>query len=367
VATVVRVGPGTPFPHLRYVGAATAPAEQQDQPAFLAALDRVGAALGRVIDIFSGSGGPDVRGGGGFAGDPHDRRIAADATIGGTPIGNYPRAVAAIHAQGLRSGATDFLYHGQPDPAHVDAVNPTDTSQSTLGDLTENSPGTSTGSGISSADDFWLAVEHQLGITGTRASHAFLISWAKAEGTSARYNPLATTLKLPGSTALGGNPDGVQQYASPEQGVQATAATIRQYPAILAGLKNPSYQTFDSPAVRRELNIWSGQRSAGARVTDYVRNVLLGYQGNPSGQDAEDPLWAPPGWVSAAAGKVKDTLTAPLKWGEAVVGIIGKLMDPHTWWRVGLILAGGVLVLAGVLTMAHGAGVSVPMPPVIPV
>jgi hypothetical protein len=72
VATVVRVGPGTPFPHLRYVGAATAPAEQQDQPAFLAALDRVGAALGRVIDIFSGSGGPDVRG---AVGSPATRTI----------------------------------------------------------------------------------------------------------------------------------------------------------------------------------------------------------------------------------------------------------------------------------------------------
>jgi hypothetical protein len=248
----------------------------------------------------------------------------------------------------------------------VDAVNPSDTSKSTLGDLSANSPGTSTGSGgISSADDFWLAVEHQLGITGTRASHAFLVSWAKAEGTSARYNPLATTLKLPGSAPLGGNPDGVQQYASPEQGVQATAATIRQYPAILAGLKNPSYSAFSAPAVRRELNVWSGQRAAGTSMTTYVRNVLLGFQGNPSGKDATDPLWAPPGWVSSAAGAVKDAVTAPVNWAKSAVGLIGKLMDPHTWWRVGLILGGGVLVLFGVLTMASGAGI--PTPAAIPI
>lgn len=334
------------YPHLRYVGAALAPAEQQDKPAFLAALDRVGAALGKVIDIFSGSGGPSVRGGGGFVGDPHDLRIAADATINGVPIGNYPGAVAAIHAQGLRSGATDFTYKGQPDPAHVDAVtngNPTATPT------------------ITSADDYWYAVETALGIPHDRTNHAFLVAWANAEGTSAKNNPLATTLKKPGSTGLSGNPDGVQEYPTPELGVQATADTIRNYPSIMAALKRgASFAGVSSPAVARELNIWSGHRGAGATMTDYVKNVLLGFQGNPSGQGASDWLSYDLGNAASDAKKLAAKVTP--EWAKGFAKLLGNVTDPHLWWRVGLMLAGGVLILAGVVFMAKSAGVAVPVP-----
>lgn len=341
--------PGQPF--LRYTGAALAPAEQQDTPAFLAALNRVGQALNRVIDIFSGSGGPSVRGGGGFVGDPHDRRIAADATIGGVPIGNYPGAVAAIHAQGLRSGATDFTYQGKPDPAHVDAVS--------------SAAASSSSSGIQSADDFWYAVETALGAQHDRANRAFLVSWATAEGTSAKNNPLATTLRLPGSTGLSGNPDGVQQYATPEQGVQATADTIKKYPSILTGLRRGvSYQTVSSPGVVRELNIWSGQRAKGTTVTDYVRNILLNFQGNPSGSSASDWL-SSTGGVGAAASAVGSAVKDTVGWTVNAGKLLGKLLDPHTWWRVGLMLAGGVLIIAGLAWLAHSAGV--PMPSVVPI
>lgn len=339
------------YPHLRYVGAALAPAEQQDKPAFLAALDAVGAALGRVIDIFSGSGGPSVRGGGGFVGDPHDLRIAADATIGGVPIGNYPGAVAAIHAQGLRSGATDFYYQGRRDPAHVDAVN-----------LTDGGGGNPTATPtIKSADDYWYAVETALGIPHDRTNHAFLVAWANAEGTSAKNNPLATTLKKPGSTGLSGNPDGVQEYPTPELGVQATADTIRNYPSILAALKRgASFAGVSSPAVARELNIWSGHRSAGAKMTDYVKNVLLGFQGNPSGQGASDWLSYDLGNAATDAKKLVDKVTPA--WVKGLGDVLGKVLDPHTWWRVGLMISGAVLVLAGLVFMAKSAGVAVPVP-----
>jgi hypothetical protein len=348
--------PGEPF--LRYSGGAAAkPAEQQDTPAFLAALNRVGQALNRVIDIFSGSGGPDVRGGG-FAGDPHDLRIAADATINGVPIGQYPGAVAAIHAQGLRSGATDFTYQGKPDYAHVDAVN--DPSL----DLTKNSPGTSTGGTIQTADDFWYEVEKQLGLPHDRATHAFLVSWATAEGTTAQNNPLATTLKLPGSTGLSGNPDGVQQYATPEQGATATADTIKKYPSIVTMLRRGvSYQSASSPGVVRELNIWSGQRSAGAKLTDYVSNILANYQGNPTGKSGSDWL-STTGGVGAAASAVAGAAKDAVSWTASAAKVLGKLLDPSTWRRFGLMLAGGVLIIAGLGWLAHSAGV--PLPKVVP-
>lgn len=353
MAAVVPVGTGTPYPHLRYTGGAAAKsAEQQDSPAFLAALDAVGAALNRVIDIFSGSGGPDVRGGG-FAGDPHDLHIAADANVGGVPIGLVPGAVAAIHAQGLRTGATDFTYQGKPDYAHVDAVG---------GSVATATTPPATAGGIASDNEFWLAVEHRLGITGNPATHAFLEAWANAEGTAAHYNPLATTLKLPGSQPLGGNPDGVQQYATPEQGVTATADTIRKYPAIMAALKNPSYMSFSSPGVKHELTVWSGNTKNPTGAAQYISNVLRGFQGNPSGSSASDWLSFDGNDLGNAAKKAASAITP--EWIKNAGLLSAKLLDPHTWWRVGLLLAGGILVLAGILTMAHGAGVSIP--PVVP-
>lgn len=111
------------YPNLRWSGGAAAkPAEQQVSPDVLQRLQWVAGQLGGVmIDIFSGSGGPAVRGAG-FAGDPHERKIAADASIKGKPIGSYPGAVPLLHQAGLRSGAVDFTYQGRPDPAHVDTV-----------------------------------------------------------------------------------------------------------------------------------------------------------------------------------------------------------------------------------------------------
>lgn len=113
------------YPNLRYIGgAASKPAEQHVSGQLLAGLQSVAQKLkGVIIGIFSGSGGPAVRGAG-FAGDPHDLGIAADASIDGVALGAYPGAVAAIHASGLRTGATDFTYQGKPDLAHVDTLRP---------------------------------------------------------------------------------------------------------------------------------------------------------------------------------------------------------------------------------------------------
>ena len=53
-----------------------------------------------------------------------------------------------------------------------------------------------------------------------------MVGWAQAEGSLADYNPLATTLKRPGSTDF--NSVGVQNYTSSAQGVYATALTLIQ-------------------------------------------------------------------------------------------------------------------------------------------
>lgn len=70
-----------------------------------------------------------------------------------------------------------------------------------------------------------------------------LEAWIEAEGTKARFNPLATTQAMTGATNY--NSTGVKNYASLEQGVEATYKTLTRklssgayrYQAILAELK----------------------------------------------------------------------------------------------------------------------------------
>lgn len=76
-----------------------------------------------------------------------------------------------------------------------------------------------------------------------------LVCQAQAEGSGARFNPLATTMKdpfrLPGSTDWGSNVPPVQAYRSAAQGIYATALTLNKpaYAVALAALR------MESPAV----------------------------------------------------------------------------------------------------------------------
>lgn len=65
-----------------------------------------------------------------------------------------------------------------------------------------------------------------------------LAAWAQAEGGNARWNPLNTTFRLPGSTDY--NSAGVQSYFRPTEGVCATALTLvnGHYNGILGDLQN---------------------------------------------------------------------------------------------------------------------------------
>lgn len=53
---------------------------------------------------------------------------------------------------------------------------------------------------------------------------AFLVAWQKAEGTTAANNPLATSQDMPGATVF--NSHGVKNYASRDDGLEATAITL---------------------------------------------------------------------------------------------------------------------------------------------
>lgn len=87
---------------------------------------------------------------------------------------------------------------------------------------------------------FANALLEKLGMPITTENQKLLLAWQQAEGTSAAFNPLATTDHAPGSTSFnsnGGVP--VQNFTSFEQGVDTTVRTLTngRYGNILAALQ----------------------------------------------------------------------------------------------------------------------------------
>jgi hypothetical protein len=83
-------------------------------------------------------------------------------------------------------------------------------------------------------------------------------SWPPA----AAWNPMASTLQMPGSTIY--NSAGVQNYASAAEGAQATALTLADgyYPLIAADLRS-GRGLCGNAAIAAELLTWSGNGYSG--------------------------------------------------------------------------------------------------------
>lgn len=107
--------------------------------------------------------------------------------------------------------------------------------------LAEASAGTGTvadhqlPSGVSSTQ-FGTDLLRRLGLPVTTENLRVMDAWARAEGTSARFNPLATTQSGPGATSF--NSVGVKNYPSYAVGLDATARVMvnGKYGGILAAL-----------------------------------------------------------------------------------------------------------------------------------
>lgn len=67
-----------------------------------------------------------------------------------------------------------------------------------------------------------------------------IVTWINSEGSLATNNPLDTEEPWPNSTLY--NPQGVRNYATLDDGLNATTVTLRNgfYPTLLAVLKNPT-------------------------------------------------------------------------------------------------------------------------------
>lgn len=90
------------------------------------------------------------------------------------------------------------------------------------------------------------AVLHGIGAPVNQHTLGAMIGWFNAEGgnwnNSARYNPLNTTLNMPGAGSI--NSVGVKSYSSWGQGIQATVQTLKQgnMSGIVQAFKNSDPQ-----------------------------------------------------------------------------------------------------------------------------
>jgi hypothetical protein len=114
---------------------------------------------------------------------------------------------------------------------------------------------------------------NRIGAPVARNNLVAVVAWQTAEYTAARWNPLATTYPMPGSTSF--NRSRVRNYVSLSQGLQATISTLGHrgygYEAILAGLAKNA----DPMTTARAINAsrWCPGCVNGRYVIDLVPSV----------------------------------------------------------------------------------------------
>jgi hypothetical protein len=133
--------------------------------------------------------------------------------------------------------------------------------------------------------EFAKALLKELGLPVTTNRINFLLAWMQLENTKAKFNPLATTWKKQGSTFFNylnkAKTIGVQNYVSFEQGIDATADTLRGkwsngsliYPSILETLKKGAKNAvFNSDHVKEFKTYGGGSKYAYSLANIYNSN-----------------------------------------------------------------------------------------------
>ena len=139
-------------------------------------------------------------------------------------------------------------------------------------------------------DTFFDRVVQKLGGTPTEEKRKFFRAWKRAEGTKAKFNPLATTLKL--KDAHGGSSDmegsvnkgqPVQDYKTLDAGVDATYWTLKNtysgkaYQNLVNKLKSNDVTAAELAAEKEELALWSSTAPTGHYVSNIQKGVGADY------------------------------------------------------------------------------------------
>jgi hypothetical protein len=117
----------------------------------------------------------------------------------------------------------------------------------------------------------------RVGAPACHQNQVVVVSWAVAEFTAARYNPLATSYSMPGATNF--TSGGVKSYVSLEQGLQASELTLEQgspslgYGPILSSLRSCSDAMDTARAI--DASSWCG---CGAYVQARVPGIQANYE-----------------------------------------------------------------------------------------
>lgn len=99
------------------------------------------------------------------------------------------------------------------------------------------------------ADQWWRDILSGIHAPDSAVNRSNLNAWVACEGGSAAYNPFNTTEPWPRATDY--NSVGVKNYASYQDGVSATIATLENgfYPNILAALRSSARRSVFAGAV----------------------------------------------------------------------------------------------------------------------
>jgi len=125
--------------------------------------------------------------------------------------------------------------------------------------------------------DAFLA--HELSAPTCRDNEVAMVAWQLNEGTSADWNPLATTYSMPGATSF--NSIGVRNYTSLAQGLDATRLTLEKgsstylYKPIIANLRNCSPAMKTAEAINA--SSWCRGCTYGRYVTGLIDKVEANY------------------------------------------------------------------------------------------
>jgi len=119
----------------------------------------------------------------------------------------------------------------------------------------------------------------EMGAPACRDNLVVMVAWQLNEGTTADWNPLATTYYMPGSTSF--NSFGVRNYASLASGLEASRLTLQEgsesylYGPIIDALRGCSSAMTTAKAINR--SSWCSGCTYGAYVTGLVDRVAADY------------------------------------------------------------------------------------------
>lgn len=125
--------------------------------------------------------------------------------------------------------------------------------------------------------DAFLA--NELNAPTCRDNEVAMVAWQLNEGTSADWNPLATTYSMPGASYF--NSSGVKNYTSLAQGMEATRLTLEKgsssylYKPIINNLQNCSAAAKTADAINA--SSWCRGCTYGKYVTGLIDKVAANY------------------------------------------------------------------------------------------